>query len=194
MIQLFDPPFDKSALEPGYIKGYVPGVRENGGQYTHGAIWTVMAFAALGEAQRAWDLFQLINPVRHSETLEDVERYKIEPYVIAADIYSLAPHTGRGGWSWYTGSAGWFYRLITESLLGLALESNKLRFTPRIPAQWKSFQVQYRYRETHHHISLINNSGNWSNQPTQVFDGVRQPTAEIHLRDDQKNHKIELTF
>ena len=120
LIQLLDPPFDKSDLNPGYIKGYVPGVRENGGQYTHGAIWTVMAFAAMGDAKRAWELFTLINPVTHADTPEAVAVYRVEPYVVAADVYAVPPHTGRGGWTWYTGSAGWMYRLITESLLGLA--------------------------------------------------------------------------
>ena len=106
LIQLLDPPFDKSALDPGYIRGYVPGVRENGGQYTHGAIWAAMAFAALGDRDRAWELASMINPVNHARTPDDVATYKAEPYVVAADVYALAPHTGRGGWSWYTGS-GW---------------------------------------------------------------------------------------
>ena len=122
LIQLLDPPFDKSDLNPGYIKGYVPGVRENGGQYTHAAIWTVMAFAAMGDAKRAWELFALINPVTHGDTAEAIALYRVEPYVVAADVYAVPPHTGRGGWTWYTGSAGWMYRLITESLLGLRLE------------------------------------------------------------------------
>ncbi len=119
LIQLLDPPFDKSALNPGYIKGYVPGVRENGGQYTHAAVWAAMAFAALGDGRRAWELLALINPLNHSRTAEAVAVYKVEPYVIAADVYAVRPHTGRGGWTWYTGAAGWYYRLIVESLLGL---------------------------------------------------------------------------
>ena len=132
LIQLLDPPFDKSDLNPGYIKGYVPGVRENGGQYTHGAIWTVMAFAAMGDAKRAWELFALINPVTHADTPEASALYRVEPYVVAADVYAVPPHTGRGGWTWYTGSAGWMYRLITESLLGLRLDSGQasLRTVP----------------------------------------------------------------
>ena len=122
LIQVLEPPFDKSSLDPGYIKGYVPGVRENGGQYTHAAVWTAMAFAAMGDTKRAWDLFRMINPVSHATTPEEVARYRVEPYVAAADVYAVSPHTGRGGWTWYTGSAGWMYRLITESLLGLHLE------------------------------------------------------------------------
>ncbi|MCY7389156.1 MAG: cyclic beta 1-2 glucan synthetase, partial [Burkholderiales bacterium] len=134
IIQLLDPPFDKSKLDPGYIRGYVPGVRENGGQYTHGAIWAAMAFAALGDSRRAWELTRMINPINHARSAEEVAIYKVEPYVIAADVYGVAPHTGRGGWSWYTGSAGWMYRLILESLLGLRLEVDKLTFTPCLPA------------------------------------------------------------
>src|SRR5690606_35938181 len=127
LIQLFDPPFDKSPLNPGYIKGYIPGVRENGGQYTHGAIWTVMAFAKLGDTERAWELFSLLNPVQHGATRERIGTYKVEPYVVAADVYGVTPHTGRGGWSWYTGSAGWMYRLLTETLLGVHREGDRLR-------------------------------------------------------------------
>ncbi|MBN2886873.1 MAG: cyclic beta 1-2 glucan synthetase, partial [Chromatiaceae bacterium] len=118
LIQLLDPPFDQSALEPGYIKGYVPGVRENGGQYTHAAIWATMAFARLGDRTRAWELFDLINPINHGRSPDGIATYKVEPYVVAADVYGVAPHVGRGGWTWYTGSAGWMYRLILEDLLG----------------------------------------------------------------------------
>ena len=118
LIQLLDPPFDKSDMNPGYIKGYVPGVRENGGQYTHAAIWMAMAFAKLGDSRRAWELMTMINPVNHGNSPESIATYKVEPYVAAADVYAVQPHTGRGGWTWYTGSAGWMYRLIMESLLG----------------------------------------------------------------------------
>src|SRR6202035_61871 len=126
IIQLLDPPFDKSSLNPGYIKGYVPGVRENGGQYTHAAIWATMAFARLGDSRRAWELFGMINPIHHASSAGQIAKYKVEPYVVAADVYAVAPHTGRGGWTWYTGSAGWTYRLIMESLLGLRVENSKL--------------------------------------------------------------------
>src|SRR6185369_16460578 len=130
IVQLLDPPFDTSDVDPGYIRGYVPGVRENGGQYTHGAIWAAMAFAALGDRDRAWELASMLNPVNRTRTPEDVATYKVEPYVIAADVYARAPHEGRGGWTWYTGSAGWMYRLLLESLLGLARDKDRLRFTP----------------------------------------------------------------
>ncbi len=128
IIQLFTPPFDKSTLDPGYVKGYVPGVRENGGQYTHAAIWTVMAFAAAGDSAKAWELFQLINPLRHGGSESGIRTYKVEPYVVAADVYANPEHAGRGGWTWYTGSAGYMYRLILESLIGLHLEVDSLRF------------------------------------------------------------------
>lgn len=133
LIQLFDPPFDKSALNPGYIKGYVPGVRENGGQYTHAAIWLVMAFAALGDNRRTWELLRMINPVNHGSSPQDIEIYKVEPYVIAADVYAISQHTGRGGWTWYTGSAGWMYQLIVESFLGLHRHDQILKFSPCLP-------------------------------------------------------------
>src|SRR5947208_9248292 len=126
LIQLFDPPFDKSPQNPGYIKGYVPGVRENGGQYTHAAVWTVMAFALSGDVERAWELWQIINPINHGDRVDKINTYKVEPYVVAADVYGVAPHTGRGGWTWYTGSAGWMYRLLMESFLGLRLHIDKL--------------------------------------------------------------------
>ena len=155
LIQLLDPPFDKSNLNPGYIKGYVPGVRENGGQYTHAAIWAAMAFAALGDSRRTWELLAMINPVNHARSPEGVATYKVEPYVVAADVYALSPHIGRGGWTWYTGSAGWMYRLIVDSLLGLRLEVDKLRVAPCLPADWKGFTLHYRYRETLYHINVL---------------------------------------
>jgi cellobiose phosphorylase len=188
LIQLLDPPFDKSNLDPGYIKGYVPGVRENGGQYTHAAVWAAMAFAALGDSRRAWELFGMINPVNHGKSSEAIATYKVEPYVIAADVYAVSPHIGRGGWTWYTGSAGWTYRLITESLLGLRLEVNKLRFAPCLPGEWKQYKVHYRYRETVYHIVVLQTKGD-----TMVtVDGVRQPENAILLVDDRQNHSAEV--
>ncbi|MBI3867247.1 MAG: cyclic beta 1-2 glucan synthetase [Verrucomicrobia bacterium] len=194
LIQLFDPPFDKSALEPGYIKGYVPGVRENGGQYTHGAIWTVMAFAAMGDARRAWEFFELINPVRHTESPAGVARYKVEPYVIAADVYSVPPHTGRGGWTWYTGSAGWAYRLIAENFLGLKLEADKLRFAPCVPLEWRSYKIHYTYRETPYHITLLRTGDRWDGPQRIVLDGVEQSGAFLSLQGDRREHHGEVRF
>src|ERR1700722_14468112 len=136
LIQLLDPPFDRSVPSPGYIQGYVPGIRENGGQYTHAAVWVVMARALLGDNDRAWELFALLNPINHGSTATQINTYKVEPYVVAADVYAVAPHTGRGGWTWYTGSAGWMYRLLIETLLGMKLEGDRLRLAPRLPKHW----------------------------------------------------------
>jgi cyclic beta-1,2-glucan synthetase len=152
LVRLLEPPFDKSALEPGYIKGYLPGVRENGGQYTHAAVWAAMAFALAGDVDKAWELFGMLTPMSHSHDPAGADTYKVEPYVMPADIYGAAPHTGRGGWTWYTGAAGWMYRLAVETLLGLTLEVDRLRVTPRVPDSWDSFKVHYRYRETFYHI------------------------------------------
>ncbi len=194
LIQLLTPPFDRSSLEPGYIKGYVPGVRENGGQYTHGAIWTVMAFAQMGETKRAWELFDLINPIRHSQTTQAAQRYKLEPYVVAADVYSMPPHVGRGGWSWYTGSAGWLYRLITETLLGLVLEVDRLRFEPRVRNDWKTFQINYRYRETQYQITLSSPLGIWTGPYKVELDGQMLPEQWLPLQDDHAKHKVRVIF
>jgi cellobiose phosphorylase len=191
LIQLLDPPFDKSDLDPGYIKGYVPGVRENGGQYTHAAIWTVMAFAALGDSRRAWELFNLINPVNHASSADAIATYKVEPYVVAADVYAVAPHTGRGGWTWYTGSAGWMYRLIVESLLGLKLEVDKLRFAPCLPADWETFKLHYRYRETVYHITVSQTRAGTGGMYV-MLDGVEQPDKTIPLADDRQEHVVEV--
>jgi cellobiose phosphorylase len=191
LIQLLDPPFDKSTLNPGYIKGYVPGVRENGGQYTHGAIWAAMAFAALGDASRAWELLGMINPVNHSKSPEMIAAYKVEPYVVAADVYAVAPHIGRGGWTWYTGSAGWMYRLILESLLGLSLAADKLHFAPCLPPDWQAFQVHYRYRETLYHIAVRQTPAADADMRVSV-DGVAQSGPTIRLVDDRREHYVEV--
>ncbi len=190
LIQLFDPPFDKSPMDPGYIKGYVPGVRENGGQYTHAAIWTVMAFAALGQKQRAWELLSLINPLNHSSTAADIATYKVEPYVVAADVYAVSPHTGRGGWTWYTGSAGWMYRLLVESLLGLRLVVDELRFFPCLPKEWSNFKLHYRYRDTFYHVTVQNNGGHEVTRVT--VDGVDQIGKAIKLIDDRQEHFADI--
>jgi len=193
LVQLLDPPFDKSSLNPGYIKGYVPGVRENGGQYTHGAIWAAMAFAALGDGQHAWELLAMINPVNHGRSSEEIEKYKAEPYVVAADVYAVSPHSGRGGWTWYTGSAGWMYRLIVESLLGLRLEVDKLRFEPCLPADWEIFKVHYRYRETIYHVTVRQTPSGESEAGVTV-DGVKQHDNAIYLVDDRVEHIVEVVM
>lgn len=193
LIQLLDPPFDTSPLNPGYIKGYVPGVRENGGQYTHGAIWAVMAFAGLGDSRRAWELLAMINPVNHAGSPGGIATYRVEPYVVAADVYALPPHTGRGGWTWYTGSAGWMYRLIVESLLGLRLEVETLRIAPCLPADWKGFTVHYRYRETVYHITVLQTPGG-NGEMSVIVDGVKRQDQAIPLVDDHQEHSVEVSI
>jgi cyclic beta-1,2-glucan synthetase len=192
LVQLLDPPFDTSALNPGYIKGYVPGVRENGGQYTHAAIWAAMAFARLGDSRRAWELFNMINPINHARSSGETDVYKVEPYVVAADVYAVPPHTGRGGWTWYTGSAAWMYRLIVESLLGLELQVDKLRFAPCLPADWKGFKLHYRYRETIYHITVLQIPSGEKAMRMSV-DGIEQHDQSIPLVDDRKEHWVEVS-
>ena len=192
LIQLFDPPFDKSSLNPGYIKGYIPGVRENGGQYTHGAIWTAMAFALMGENERAWELFALLNPIHHSGTPKQIATYKVEPYVVAADVYAVAPHTGRGGWTWYTGSAGWMYRLLIETLLGVNLEGDQLRLAPRLPKTWPSFKIHYRYRQTVYHITITRLGADSAEGNLLSLDGQELSGTTIPLRDDRQEHAVEM--
>jgi cellobiose phosphorylase len=194
LIQLFDPPFDQSALNPGYIRGYIPGVRENGGQYTHGAIWTTMAFALLGENDRAWELFHLLNPVHHGGTPEQIATYKVEPYVAAADVYAVAPHVGRGGWTWYTGSAGWMYRLLVETLLGVHREGDHLRLNPRFPAAWTSYKIHYRYRQTVYHITLTRLAEDSEGANELSLDGQALAGETIPLVDDHAEHFVEVRF
>jgi cellobiose phosphorylase len=196
LVQLLDPPFDKSPASPGYIKGYVPGVRENGGQYTHAAIWAAMAFAELGERERAWELLGMINPVNHALSAAAAATYKVEPYVVAADVYALAPHTGRGGWTWYTGSAGWLYRLIVESLLGLKREAHELRLAPCVPAHWPGFKLRYRYGDTLYRIAVLNEragAGDPQGSMRVTLDGVAQPGGAIRLVDDRAEHAVEVS-
>lgn len=188
LIQLLDPPFDKSPLNPGYIKGYVPGVRENGGQYTHSAIWATMAFAALGDSETTWELFSLINPVNHGRTPREVSIYKAEPYVMAADVYAVPPHTGRGGWSWYTGSSSWMYRLLVESILGLELRGERLHLSPCVPAEWMSFQFDYRYGKAVYRVEVLRSDGEGSKIGMKV-DGRELSSEEgIPLVDDGQEH------
>ncbi|HZE86501.1 MAG TPA: glucoamylase family protein, partial [Puia sp.] len=208
IIQLLDPPFDKAEPNPGYIKGYVPGVRENGGQYTHAAIWLTMAFAVMGDKKRAWELFDMINPIHHGSSPQGMATYKVEPYVVAADVYSISLHKGRGGWTWYTGSAGWMYQLLSESLLGLVREGKSLRFMPCLPAEWPSFVVHYRYEETVYHVEFIQGvgaAGGGGREADAVtvsgsvvcalsvsLDGVPQQGDKIALEDDREEHKVEV--
>jgi cyclic beta-1,2-glucan synthetase len=174
---LFTPPFDKTALDPGYIKGYPPGIRENGGQYTHGALWSVMAFAALGEGDKAAALFALLNPINHTRTRSDVHRYKVEPYVAAADVYAAPPHVGRGGWTWYTGSGGWMQRAGVESILGLRLCNDILHLDPCIPKAWPRFEMTLRYRSARYEIVVEN--------PSRVSRGIAFVEADQLVLDER---------
>lgn len=194
LIQLFDPPFDKTEMNPGYIKGYIPGVRENGGQYTHGAIWTAMAFAMMGDNERAWELFNLLNPIHHSGSPSQAALYKVEPYVVAADVYAVEPHIGRGGWTWYTGSSGWMYRLLIETLLGVNLEGGQLRLTPRLPEAWTTLKIHYRHRQTTYRIMITRIAAGAGGAPRLVMDGQTMAGATIPLVDDRVEHVIEMTI
>jgi cyclic beta-1,2-glucan synthetase len=190
LIQLLDPPFDHAGPNPGYIRGYVPGVRENGGQYTHAAIWTAMAFARLGERERAWELARMINPVRHAATPEASALYKAEPYVVAADVYAVAPHVGRGGWTWYTGSAGWMYRLILESLLGVTRVGSTLALAPLLPADWDGYTVTYRFGATPYAIRIT--VAGPDSPAGLTVDGALRTGLSVDLLDDGHSHAVEL--
>jgi len=190
LVRLFDPPFDTASWDPGYIKGYVPGVRENGGQYTHAAVWVATAFAALRDAGTAWRLMRLLDPVRHADSPAAVTRYQVEPYVVAADVYTARGQEGRGGWTWYTGSAAWMYRLLVERLLGLGLEVDCLTFSPLVPDDWKEFTVHYRYRGTMYHIRVaVEGPATWNVRRVTV-DGAEQPDRKVHLVDDHADHAV----
>lgn len=194
MILLFTPPFDKSPRDPGYIKGYLPGVRENGGQYTHAAIWTAWAFAKLGNGDRATELFNMLNPINHADTPEKAAKYKVEPYVIAADIYSVAPHVGRGGWTWYTGSAGWMYRMGIEAILGISRMGNLLNINPCIPHDWTGYKASYRFGKTNYKISVMNQLKINRGILQVVLDGTPLPGKSVPLVDDGRQHEIQVVI
>ena len=194
---LFTPPFDRSMPDPGYIKGYPPGIRENGGQYTHAATWSVLAYAQLGEGNNAWELFSLLNPINRTSTRADVHRYKVEPYVIVADVYSVAPHVGRGGWTWYTGSAGWMYRAGLEGILGFRVQGASLLLTPCIPEKWPRFEITFRYHATRYEILIENPCGVSRGIAHAQLDGQALPAgadARIALVDDGNTHSVRLVL
>ncbi|MDE1191380.1 MAG: glucoamylase family protein [Arachidicoccus sp.] len=191
IILLLDPPFDKSDLNPGYIKGYLPGVRENGGQYTHAAIWAMMSFAKEKHNDRVWQMFSMINPIHHGRSQKSIETYKVEPYVMAADIYGVVPHTGRGGWTWYTGSAGWMYQFITESLLGITRGGNKLSFNSCVPTEWKEYKIKYRYGNTLYEIIIKPDSN--KNDYSYKINNIPQEDKFITLIDDGNTKNVEVS-
>jgi cyclic beta-1,2-glucan synthetase len=191
LILLLDPPFDHAAPSPGYIRGYVPGIRENGGQYTHAAAWTVFAFAALGDGERAGEMFRMLNPINHTRSRADVQRYKVEPYVVAGDIYSEPPHVARGGWTWYSGSAGWLYRVGLESILGFRLRGMSLSIDPCVPRNWSNFSISFRYHSTTYKIKVENPSSVMRGIALTRVDGKMLPgKATISLVDDGAEHEI----
>jgi cellobiose phosphorylase len=192
LIVLFEPPFDETTRDPGYIKGYPPGIRENGGQYTHAALWVVWALAELGQGDRATDLFRLLNPIYHADSAEKAARYRVEPYVVAADVYSKAPHAGLGGWTWYTGSAGWMYRLGLEAILGLRRRGDRLQIEPCIPKGWPGYELTYRYGEATYTITVENPNGANLGVRQITLDGKELPAKEIPLLDDGQQHDVRV--
>ncbi|MGZ4772829.1 MAG: GH36-type glycosyl hydrolase domain-containing protein, partial [Ilumatobacteraceae bacterium] len=196
LVLLFTPPFDHSDVDPGYVKGYLPGIRENGGQYTHGAIWSVLAFAALGDGDKAGELFSVLNPINHASTRAGVHKYKVEPYVMAADVYAEPPHVGRGGWTWYTGSAGWMYQAGIEWILGFRLRGTTLLLDPCIPRAWPGFQIDFRYHSAKYEIVVDNPRGVSRGVVSAELDGVTLPGdgASIPLTDDGVTHKVKVVL
>jgi cyclic beta-1,2-glucan synthetase len=190
VVLLLTPPFDRMAQDPGYIKGYVPGVRENGGQYTHAALWTVMALAQSGLGDEAMELFHMVNPVNHMRTPEGVERYRAEPYAVAADVYAHPMHLGRGGWTWYTGSAGWMYQAAVEGLLGLRRNGATFSIAPTIPAVWPAFSIQWNVGRTSYHISVVNPDHRCRGVRSAELDGVPTDPSAIPLLDDGRTHHV----
>jgi cellobiose phosphorylase len=190
LVLLFTPPFEDGPKNPGYVKGYPPGVRENGGQYTHGAIWVAQAFARRGEGDRAARVLRILNPVEHARTPEDVARYKVEPYVIAADVYALAGQVGRGGWTWYTGSSGWLYRVWIEDVLGFKLRHDRITIDPAIPSAWDGFKLRYRHGNATYEIVVENPDHLCHGVAWVEVDGQRQPERVVHLADDGGYHHV----
>ncbi|MEQ1727881.1 MAG: carbohydrate-binding protein, partial [Vicinamibacterales bacterium] len=194
LIALLDPPFDQSQQEPGYIKGYPPGVRENGGQYTHAAIWVVMALARLGYGDEVGDLFHMLNPINHARTRPDAERYKAEPYVVAGDVYVRSPHAGRAGWSWYTGSAAWMYRAGLESMLGLRRRGATFSIEPCVPASWRRYEISWRHLSTRYEIVVLNPQGRGDAVTAATLDGLPVDARHIPLTDDGGMHQLEVVL
>jgi len=196
LVLLFTPPFDKTERDPGYIKSYPPGVRENGGQYTHAAVWSVIAYAMLGEGEQAVDLLRMLNPINRTATRTGVYSYKVEPYVLAADIYSAPPHARRGGWTWYTGASSWFYRAGMEWVLGLQVRGDKLVFEPCIPKAWPGYSIVYQHdNESRYEIEVENPHGVTRGVSLIELDGVRQLSGNsLTLQNDGGVHKVRVVL
>lgn len=196
VLLLFTPPFDQTPTDPGYIKGYPPGIRENGGQYTHAAIWSVIAFAMLGDGDKAGELFSMLNPINHARTRAGIDRYMVEPYVVCADVYSTSPHTGRGGWTWYTGSAAWLYRAGLESILGFRKQGTTLLIDPCIPRNWPGFGMTFQYHASRYEIQVDNPDGVCRGVVEVTLDGLALPgnQARIPLTDDGATHRVKVVL
>jgi len=196
LLLLFSPPFDRTPLDPGYIKGYPPGIRENGGQYTHGALWSVLAFAMLGDGDKASELFSLLNPINHANSRAAIYRYKVEPYVACGDVYAEPAHIGRGGWTWYTGSAGWMYRVGLEWILGFRLRGAKLLLDPCVPKAWRNFEIAFRYHSARYDIAVENPDGVSRGVARVKIDGKPLPgnPAQISLVDDGVTHRVRVVL
>jgi cyclic beta-1,2-glucan synthetase len=194
LVLLFTPPFDKGVPDPGYIKGYPPGIRENGGQYTHAALWSVLAYAMLGDGDKAHDLLTMLNPIRHAGNSAAIHRYKVEPYAVCADVYGAPPHVGRGGWTWYTGSAGWMYRVVLEGLLGLNMEGGTLRLNPCIPRGWPRFEITFRHGTAAYEIAVENPNGAGQGVSRATLDGadVEAKDFRLALKDDGATHRLRV--
>jgi cyclic beta-1,2-glucan synthetase len=194
MILLFTPPFDKTPHDVGYIKGYPPGVRENGGQYTHGAAWVALAFAREGDGDKAVSLLRMLNPVEHARLEKDFSLYKVEPYAVAADVYALKEQVGRGGWTWYTGAAGWIYRIWIEEVLGFKRRGDTLIIGPVIPKDWPGFRLRYRYKGTTYHVAVENPAHVCRGVASVELDGAPVSPKGIPLLDDQQPHNIRVVL
>jgi cyclic beta-1,2-glucan synthetase len=190
LVALLTPPFDRSAEEPGYIKGYPPGVRENGGQYTHAAVWVVMAMARLGYGDEAVELFHMLNPANHSRTPADVERYRGEPYAVAGDVLSHPSHAGRAGWTWYTGSAGWMYRAGLESILGLTRSGGTFAIDPCIPAAWPGYSLTWRLGATRYEVDVENPAGRSRGIAAAWLDDLPVDPGAVPLAEDGRHHRV----
>jgi cyclic beta-1,2-glucan synthetase len=193
LVLLFTPPFDKTPLDPGYIKGYLPGVRENGGQYTHAAIWSIIAYAMLGQGDQATELLRILNPINRTASRTGTYAYKVEPYVLSADIYAEPPHTRRGGWTWYTGASGWFHRAAMEWVLGLTVRAGRLHIDPCVSANWAGYSMSYRHGESSYEIEVENPAGVERGVVALDLDGERQTAGQgIDLVDDGRAHRVRV--
>jgi cyclic beta-1,2-glucan synthetase len=194
LVLLLTPPFDRMRHDPGYIKGYVPGVRENGGQYTHAAVWTVIALARLGMGDEAMELFHMLNPINHMRSAEDAERYRTEPFAVAADVYAHPMHVGRGGWTWYTGSAGWLYQAAIHALLGLHRGGRTLSVEPCIPSVWRDYSVSWNFRGTSYRFTVENPDHQSHGVASATLDGVAVDPRAIPLAEDGGRHEVRIVL